>query len=52
MNRTSDTTVMKAENLGITFGGLHAVSGFDMELREGELVGLIRSEERRVGKEC
>ena len=41
MNRTSDTTVMKAENLGITFGGLHAVSGFDMELREGELVGLI-----------
>ena len=41
MNRTSDTTVMKAENLGITFGGLHAVSGFDMELREGALVGLI-----------
>lgn len=33
--------VMKAENLGITFGGLHAVSGFDMELYEGDLVGLI-----------
>ena len=25
----------------ITFGGLHAVSGFDMELFEGDLVGLI-----------
>ena len=37
----SNTPVMKAENLGITFGGLHAVSGFNMELFEGELVGLI-----------
>ena len=36
-----NTPVMKAENLGITFGGLHAVSGFDMELFEGDLVGLI-----------
>lgn len=34
-------TILKVENLGITFGGLKAVSRFDMELHEGELVGLI-----------
>jgi len=40
-NRKNGTQVMRAENLGITFGGLHAVSGFDMEMYEGELIGLI-----------
>ena len=35
------TTILKAENLGITFGGLKAVSRFDLELHSGELVGLI-----------
>ena len=40
-NRKNGTPVLKAENLGITFGGLHAVSGFDLEMYEGELVGLI-----------
>ncbi len=40
-NRKNGTPVMRAENLGITFGGLHAVSGFDMEMYEGELIGLI-----------
>ena len=40
-NRGGAAPVMKAENLGITFGGLHAVSGFDMEMYEGELIGLI-----------
>lgn len=33
--------VLEAKNLGITFGGLKAVSGFDLELKQGELVGLI-----------
>ena len=40
-SRKNAAPVMKAENLGITFGGLHAVSGFDMEMFEGDLVGLI-----------
>lgn len=33
--------VLKTENLGITFGGLKAVSDFNLEIYEGELVGLI-----------
>lgn len=37
----SEIPVMKAEHLGITFGGLHAVNDFNMEMYEGELVGLI-----------
>ena len=37
----SDIPVLKAEHLGITFGGLHAVSDFNMEMYPGELVGLI-----------
>lgn len=41
MSRKSDIPVMKTEHLGITFGGLRAVSDFDMELYEGELIGLI-----------
>lgn len=36
-----DSAVLKAENLGITFGGLKAVEGFDLEIHENELVGLI-----------
>ncbi len=36
----SDVT-LKCEGLGISFGGLKAVSRFELELREGELVGLI-----------
>ncbi|MGI5965482.1 MULTISPECIES: ABC transporter ATP-binding protein [Anaerotruncus] len=34
-------TVLKAENLGIAFGGLKAVEGFELEIGESELVGLI-----------
>ncbi|WP_042462832.1 ABC transporter ATP-binding protein [Neobacillus dielmonensis] len=33
--------LLEVKNAGITFGGLKAVSGFNMEIREGELVGLI-----------
>jgi branched-chain amino acid transport system ATP-binding protein len=33
--------VLKANNLGITFGGLKAVSHFSLEINQGELVGLI-----------
>ena len=33
--------VLKAEHLGIMFGGLKAVSDFNMEIHEGELMGLI-----------
>lgn len=34
-------SLLKVENVGIQFGGLKAVQGFDMELFEGELIGLI-----------
>jgi branched-chain amino acid transport system ATP-binding protein len=33
--------LLKVENVGIQFGGLKAVQGFDMELFDGELIGLI-----------
>ena len=33
--------VLTTENLGIRFGGLRAVDDFNIEIREGELVGLI-----------
>ena len=33
--------ILKAEHLGITFGGLKAVSDFNMTINKGELVGLI-----------
>ena len=33
--------ILKAEHLGITFGGLKAVSDFNMTINSGELVGLI-----------
>lgn len=33
--------LLEAKNLGITFGGLKAVSGVDFDIKLGELVGLI-----------
>ncbi len=33
--------ILKAASLGITFGGLRAVSNFNLEINQGELVGLI-----------
>ena len=38
---TNKTPVLKAQSLGITFGGLKAVDSFSMEIGESELVGLI-----------
>ncbi|MBS4212498.1 MULTISPECIES: ABC transporter ATP-binding protein [Neobacillus] len=35
------TQLLKVENAGIRFGGLKAVSGVNLELLQGELVGLI-----------
>lgn len=34
-------TVLQTKNLSIQFGGLKAVSNFDIELKQGELIGLI-----------
>lgn len=34
-------TILKATDLGISFGGLKAVSGFNLSLEENDLVGLI-----------
>ncbi|MDE6182437.1 MAG: ABC transporter ATP-binding protein [Eubacteriales bacterium] len=34
-------SLLEAKNLGITFGGLKAVSGVDFDIKLGELVGLI-----------
>lgn len=33
--------VLETRNLGITFGGLHAVSDFNISIASGELIGLI-----------
>lgn len=37
----SSVTLLGVENLGITFGGLKAVSGLNLSMAPGELVGLI-----------
>ena len=37
----SNNSLLHVENVGIRFGGLKAVSGFTMDLHQGELVGLI-----------
>ena len=37
----SNVPVLKTEHLGINFGGLKAVDDFNMEIMQGELVGLI-----------
>jgi branched-chain amino acid transport system ATP-binding protein len=38
---TEKTQLLKVENVGIRFGGLKAVSDVNLELKQGELVGLI-----------
>ncbi|RAK18199.1 amino acid/amide ABC transporter ATP-binding protein 1 (HAAT family) [Anoxybacillus vitaminiphilus] len=38
---TTNTPLLKADNVGIHFGGLKALSGVNIELNAGELVGLI-----------
>ena len=40
-NTPVNTPVLKAKNLGISFGGLKAVDSFNMEIGKSELVGLI-----------
>lgn len=37
----ANTTLLKVDNAGIRFGGLKAVSDVNLELKQGELVGLI-----------
>ena len=34
-------TILKITNLPVAYGGIHAIKGIDMEIREGELVTLI-----------
>ncbi|MDO4344295.1 MAG: ABC transporter ATP-binding protein [Eubacteriales bacterium] len=41
MAEKNNTPVLKAQNLGIQFGGLKAVDDFNMEIGQSELVGLI-----------
>lgn len=41
VNDSSQMPVLKAQNIGITFGGLKAVSDFNLEIGSNELVGLI-----------
>ena len=35
------TPVLETKHLGISFGGLHAVQDFNIQMNAGELVGLI-----------
>lgn len=37
----AEQPILRAEHLGITFGGLRAVDDFNMTINKGELVGLI-----------
>jgi branched-chain amino acid transport system ATP-binding protein len=38
---TTMTSVFRASGVSVSFGGVHAVAGVDLEIAEGELVGLI-----------
>lgn len=40
-DRTADEVILRAEGLERRFGGLLAVAGFSLELRAGEILGLI-----------
>ncbi|HKM29993.1 MAG TPA: ABC transporter ATP-binding protein [Bacilli bacterium] len=40
-NNNYGDIVLQGENLGIVFGGLHAVDNFNISIKKGELVGLI-----------
>ena len=40
-NMSEEKLILQVNDLSIVFGGLKAVSGFNMELHQGELVGLI-----------
>ena len=33
--------MLEVKNLGISFGGLRAVDGFEMQIEKGQLYGLI-----------
>ena len=33
--------MLKISNLKVAYGGIHAIKGIDLEIREGELVTLI-----------
>ena len=35
------TSVFRARGVSVSFGGVRAVAGVDLEIHEGELVGLI-----------
>jgi branched-chain amino acid transport system ATP-binding protein len=35
------TPLLRANDVGVRFGGVHALAGVDLEVREGQLVGLI-----------
>ena len=37
----ADAPVLSVSGLSVSFGGVHALEGVDLEVREGELVGLI-----------
>lgn len=41
MSETTKTPVLETKKLGITFGGLKAVQDFNIQIYQGELVGLI-----------
>ena len=36
-----ESSVMFVKNLGISFGGLRAVDGFEIHIKKGQLYGLI-----------
>jgi len=40
-DRRQGATVLRVNGLSVAFGGVHAINDVDIEVREGELVGLI-----------
>ncbi|MBE9572189.1 MAG: hypothetical protein IMF11_16290, partial [Proteobacteria bacterium] len=38
---TEESLLLKVEGLGKQFGGVRALEGYDLTLKEGELMGLI-----------
>ena len=48
----STANAIEVQHLTKKFGELVAVNDISFSVRQREIFGLLRSEERRVGKEC
>ena len=49
---TSNEFLVNAKGIHAWYASSHVLHGIDFKIARGQTMGLLRSEERRVGKEC